>query len=491
MKRWLILCFSLGLLLILAAPGGANSIHVRSFESADVIFSEQQLQLFSVAALQGEKLTLVVYGLDEGVQPYISLFDVNGVTIGEDLNSDGDQIAVLEVTIPENGLYTFVVSRLSENGGLMRVMVFEGEPLQGDLSLLDTIDPLLPSRAYFVEGAEAAPVIMTLSVLDDENEDTPTPQVYASRGTEVSLPPTEERLQAVDQVSWENEAGDIFYTLNVRALPEILPTSSKLGGQLRQAAQFLDLTNIRLDIGAGGVLEALSRPVCNARARNGAVGRLGPGDQYREVTRFNANQALELVGESGDFYLVVDANSPTGGSWVEKSSVNSESDLAGLACSRVEPFAAPDLTDENSIQQQPSGGGGSGTGGNNPLGGLPPLGGGNPDGPGEGDPGITVFIPPPGGGEPNSEAGGPKPSLSIDCVFTGSIWEVKLIWSNLQLGDNIAWSGGVDFGPAAGAQPAASSSGFALIGGSGAGNTPQALFSLNGSPYGTLSDTCV
>jgi hypothetical protein len=303
----------------------------------------------------------------------------------------------------------------------MRVMAFEGDPLSGDLSFLDTVDPLLPSRAYLVAGDEERPIAMAVAVTSEGQQDPAADlgTIYASRGTEFSLPAADERTAAIQQAAWENDRGDTFYTLNVRALPEVTFTSQKLGGQLRQAAQFLDVVTVQVDIGQGsedGEVDFLSRPVCTGEIGSaGAEILAGPSSQYRSLGRLAPGQDVELLGENGDYYLIVSPTSPTGGAWVLKSALMGV-DTGGLACSRFQPFPPPILDGSNSANP--------GGGGNDPLVGLPPLGGDGPnDNPGPGD--SSIVIPPPDSPPPSNPPPAPPGQTSsflaayVECIDLG------------------------------------------------------------------------
>jgi hypothetical protein len=383
----------------------ASTIHVRYFESADFFLIGERFQLYSFAALEGETITLVVYGLDAELSPAVSVFDINGMTIAEDINSEQDDVAVVEVTAPANGLYTALVSRQTETGGLVRVMLFEGEPLSSDLSVLDTIDPLLPSRAYFAQGDSENPISMTVTVLDDENEETPLPQIFASRGTEVEAPPLEERVSAIERFTWRNNDGTIFYTLNVRSLPEEqLPTSRKVGGFLSASAQFLDLATIRLDIGqATEDPDFLPRPQCTGNVVGGAALLAGPGEQFIETGQIAQRTNVEIVGSHSTFWLVLDPESPVGGSFIPKSEVQltaSDEDCARATLEVVAPDETPDNTQPTTPPPSSSGGNRPGGASNNPFGSLLPDGGNPGDGPNP-NPDVVRLPPSPSLPDPN------------------------------------------------------------------------------------------
>lgn len=390
----------LGLILLLGlmgimAPTQAANIFVRYFESADVVMTDSSFQLFTYAALENEHITIVAYGLDEAMVPALILLDANGVTVAEDLNTDSGAVAVVEHPANENGVYTFVASRLTDVGGLMRVMVFEGDPMEADFSLLDTVDPLLPSRAYLIASPDDDSVDMAVYVIPDpDNPTAELPLIFATRGTDDASPSAEDRLKAADEFGWVNEGGQSFYTVNVRATPEPLIAKLKINDFMSVRLQALVVATIQLDLGEGTEdPQLIERPSCGGVLIRGADFLAGPSEDFIAVGRGQGGMSVEILGENGDYFLIVDVNNAVGASWVLKADVNPTSDLQGAECSRVELFAAPDLTDTNRRQQPPSGsgsGGGSGSGATpNPLAGLSPAGAPPSSGPGEGEEGVS------------------------------------------------------------------------------------------------------
>jgi hypothetical protein len=410
MKKTTVIVAVILLLLGAVLTTDAANIHIRYFESADVILGDSRFQIFSFSALEDEQVTIVAYGLEEGIVPGITVLDPTGTTMVEDLNSEGTPVAVAELIAPENGTYTFLVSRQSDVSGLMRVMLFEGEALGQDLTLLDTIDPFLPSRAYLVAGDEEDPIEMTIRVLldaDDESAENP-PTIFASRGTEVEVAPFEERINPVQQYSWLNSQGDIFYTLNVRPLPEPVPTTSKAITLFSPRSDVTDLEDIEITLGDGGEPEMLQRAVCLATALAGAEVLAGPGDDYAVLETLGGGEQYEIVGENGMYVQVVDVNNPSGASWILKSNLIMP-DLASEDCLRVGFVEAPPLTEENSAPGDPPGFGGVPPGGNNP-----------PDEPttteGTDDSDTTTGVtrpepPPPDSGPPFGGPGGEPPCV--------------------------------------------------------------------------------
>ena len=397
----------------------AANIHIRYFESADVILTEDRFQIFSFSALEDEKATIVAYGLEEGIVPGLTVLDPTGVTMAEDLNADQLPVAVAEITAPENGIYTFLVSRQNDVGGLMRVMLFVGDPLGDDLTLLDTVDPFLPSRAYLVAGDDNEPVEMTIRIMLDEEDDTSQPPtVFASRGTEVEVAPLEERVNPVQQFTWFNDDGDIFYTLNVRPLPEPVPTTLKGSAVFAPRTDVTDLEDLEFVVGEGGDPQEVPRPVCVATALPGAEVLAGPGDDYLIREILSGGEEFEIVGENGAYVQVVDLDDPSGASWILKEQLNLP-DLLGEDCVRVQFVNAPELTNENRRGEQGGGDtggsdGGETTGGDTGFADLPPGGNPPPDTPttdgstGGDDSGVGRPPPPP----PGSDTGGEDPTTT-------------------------------------------------------------------------------
>ena len=362
------------LMLVMVAPTGAANIHMHFFESADAFLTAEQFQLFSYAALENDEVTIVAYGLEENVQPSISLFDTDGVTMTEDLNTDELQVAVVQAVMPANGLYTFLVSRISEDEGLIRVMLFQGTPLI-DLSVLDEIDPFLPSVAYMLAGDEENPVEVRLVVTGaieveaplevaateeptdatatpsptpDKSQAAPAlPQIFASRGTEIEVPPLEERITPVTEVSWVNDNSDYFYTLNVRSFPDPVTTSQKLNAQFSRMRQVVNGATIQTDIGDPEETLDLTRDYCTGSIIPNATLLMGPGTDYRDaLTTLSSEEETEIVAQNGNYFLIVDLESPTGGTWVLKSEFLIDDALLE-SCLNIPEVEPPLFTPEN------------------------------------------------------------------------------------------------------------------------------------------------
>jgi hypothetical protein len=417
-------------------PSSANNIHLRYFESADAYLTNSAFQLFSFTALAGEEVTIVAYGLDADLLPTITVVDVSGITLAEDLNNDQNDVAVVELVAPENNLYTFLVSRRSDIGGLVRVLLFSGDPLSGDLTRLDTVDPLLPGRAYLVAGGSAdEPLDMAVTVLEEEETSEATTSeipstIFAARGSEVASPPLDERTTPVQQQGWENEEGDIFYTLIVRAFPDSpAPTSQKLGAHLSSISQVLDVVDIQLDLGQGGDPQDIPRPICKGNVIRDSKLLAGPGEQYIEQGSITAPQDVEILGFFGQYLLILDLTSPTGGRWILRNNVQIDETITSPNCLRVVAFPPPPLTEDNSV----NGGGG----GQQPdsFGGLPPGDNPPPDSPpnDSGGDGTVRNPDPPAGGD---DGGPQQPSFALSCDGYNHV----LSWSGLGPNSSLSYS---------------------------------------------------
>lgn len=212
------------------SPVLENSTYLYYFESDDALLTSSRSKLYSFGTLPEEEVTILVYGLDKLVIPQLALYDADGTLI---LSDDGTSntnryTAQLKFVADEKELLFFEVTRKNNTGGLVRVMLFEGKPFDDDLTLLDTINPLLPGRAFMVAGDHIEDAIVGLDVavevLPVPRFDDERPEVFASRGTFTTFPPDTERFNADDYRSWSNTPDVEIYTINVRAAPEP-PTS--------------------------------------------------------------------------------------------------------------------------------------------------------------------------------------------------------------------------------------------------------------------------
>lgn len=436
-RRLLLTLFFIGMV----GTAHATNIHVRYFEAADAVLTENRFQLFSLAALEGEEITVVVYGLSEGIVPAITLFDPLGNPLVEELNPDNEPVVVIETTIPENGMYTFLVSRQTDVGGLIRVMAFEGDPFAGDVTIRDTIDPFLPARAFFAEGDPGNPILMGIELIENEaaSDDIAVTEIFASRGTSEEVPPVEERQNPVQAANWTNSRGDVFYTLTVRTSPELFPSSNRLSRFASTLTQSLNPGEYLLSLGQGSedIIDFL-RPVCSAFTTSATETVGGPSDDYPATGELDALTPVELVGENGDYFLIVDPNSETGASWVEKSSIDVQFDLNSDSCGRVQDVEAPPL--ENPVEQdgttQEGGSSNGGGSASSPVFGLPPADDPPPAEPlpeevEEGqDGGGTISRPEPV--PPTTSGGGFSASLA-NCAG-GDFWTVTVLIANAPAG---------------------------------------------------------
>ncbi|MBZ0309401.1 MAG: hypothetical protein K8I82_25275, partial [Anaerolineae bacterium] len=326
-------------LLLVVAPLQAANIHLHFFESADSVLTDERFQRYSFSALVDEKITVVAYSLEADAIPMLTVFDTIGSTLVENSNDEALSAVAVQFTAPENGIYTFLVSRQTDVGGLIRVMVFEGDPIEEDRTLQDTVDPLLPARAFLFAGDETDPVEVNISVIDDDDPDTPALEIYAARGTDIELPPLEERTTPIESVTWENNDPERLYTVNVRALPD--PVAA-IKGYLSPWHQTGDPITFGVQIEEGGPVEEVIRPTCQAQIRETVQSYTGPdAEAYPSSSLFQAGQNIEIVGTNGDFYLIVDPDSDTGGSWIPMISIELVSALESVDCSRVVEVDAP------------------------------------------------------------------------------------------------------------------------------------------------------
>lgn len=217
-----------------------QSVYLYYFESDDALLDVGETQLYTFAPLPGEDVTIVVYGLDDFASPSVSLFGPTSSLI-ESASSLDQPIAedtpeVLYITSIEyvattEGLHHFEVKNESGEKGLVRTMLFVGEPINEDITLLDELNPLLPSKAFMVAGdpdreweneltGETIQGLRTeVDVLPIERIDR-TPDVFTSYSTLSYLPDINSRLEPVNFIRWFNEDEEEIYLVNIRPLPE-------------------------------------------------------------------------------------------------------------------------------------------------------------------------------------------------------------------------------------------------------------------------------
>ena len=219
-----------------------NSIYLYYYESDDSLLDVGESQLYTFAPIPGEDITIVSYGLDDSALTSISLFDNNSNLVGqgttnqitekpEDTDLQSPFITAIKHTANSSGLYYFEVKNESGKSGLIRTMLFVGEPFDIDLTLIDELNPLLPSKAFMVAGDPDREWINELTgetiqglrtevdVLPIERIDR-APDVFLSYSTLSYLPDVTERLQPVTFDRWFNEDGEEIYLVNIRPVPE-------------------------------------------------------------------------------------------------------------------------------------------------------------------------------------------------------------------------------------------------------------------------------
>jgi Ca2+-binding RTX toxin-like protein len=221
--RAIVVLLLMGALLVLSFSSQAQEdfTYLYYFESDDANLSEVDSKEYAFATLRGERVTIVVYGLDALVRPRLRVFNAAGAQIGVGRTPpDQPYITFFQLNATGNDLYTFIVERAGGEGGLARVMLFEGDPLNQDLTLLDDLNPLLPSRVFMVAGRDNEEGLRVLvEVLDVPYYDQ-RPLVFASRGTLTELPDVTERFNPSDTFLWFNRDGQQVYFINIRPTPE-------------------------------------------------------------------------------------------------------------------------------------------------------------------------------------------------------------------------------------------------------------------------------
>ena len=221
-----------------------QSIYLYYYESDDALLDVGQSQLYTFAPIPGENITIVSYGLDDSALTSVSLFDSNSNLVGTgttnqvtekpdntDTTPQSPFITAIEHTANSSGLYYFEVKHESGDAGLIRTMLFVGEPFNTDLTLIDELNPLLPSKAFMVAGDPDREWINELTgetiqglrtdvdVLPIERIDR-SPDVFLSYSTLSYLPDVTERLEPVTFDRWFNQDDQEIYLVNIRPVPE-------------------------------------------------------------------------------------------------------------------------------------------------------------------------------------------------------------------------------------------------------------------------------
>lgn len=188
-------------------------------ESDDVRLFNLEEQSYRFFPFIREEVTIVAYGLDNGVLPTLTLIDPDGQEIGSISGLLDQPVVYLQFTARQNAIYTFNVRHQGDDAGAVRVMLFEGDPISQDITYLDRLNPLLPSRAFLVAGRSEPPLPMIVDVIKIEDLNR-TPQVFASRATLTTAPILQERTSPIEYIGWLNDDGEEIYTVNIRATPE-------------------------------------------------------------------------------------------------------------------------------------------------------------------------------------------------------------------------------------------------------------------------------
>jgi Ca2+-binding RTX toxin-like protein len=214
---------------VLSQPLPRDVTYLYYFEAEDVRLSPRAgIARYAFAPLPNERVTLVAYGLDGRIQPRITLKRADGSLLSRSVTDPAQPaIAALTYNARENELLFFDVERITGDEGLVRVMLFEGDPLNRDLTFLDSMNPLLPNRAFMVAGRDDSEGLRVLVEVLDVPFSPVKPQVFASRGTLEEMPPPEERLRPSDTFLWFNQDGRKIYLVHVSSTPEELTDATE------------------------------------------------------------------------------------------------------------------------------------------------------------------------------------------------------------------------------------------------------------------------
>jgi Ca2+-binding RTX toxin-like protein len=221
-----------------------QSIYLYYYESDDSFLDVGESQLYTFAPIPGEDITIVAYGLDDTAQTSISLFDNNQNLVATGTNNQvtepsddpdappqSEYITAIQHTANSRGLYYFEVKNESGKAGNIRTMLFVNDPFDTDLTLIDELNPLLPSKAFMVAGDPEREWVNELTgetlqglrtevdVLPIERIDR-TPDVFLSHSTLSYLPDVVERLQPLTFKRWFNQEEQEIYLVNIRPIPE-------------------------------------------------------------------------------------------------------------------------------------------------------------------------------------------------------------------------------------------------------------------------------
>jgi len=216
----------------IAAKPDAERTYLYYFESGESLLDRNTPDaLYAFGTLPKEDVTIVVYGLDDLIDPSFTLYDLDGSVIAEALPTNNPHVAIYQFTATENRRYDLTVTKRNTDPaikGLVRVMLFKGAPISEDRTLLDNVNPLLPGRSFMVGGkpkTDTQPGLqMQVEALPVARFNDQRPEIFASRGSDDFMPTLPERIDAQSFFEWFNvETPDIqFYTVTIRATPETM-----------------------------------------------------------------------------------------------------------------------------------------------------------------------------------------------------------------------------------------------------------------------------
>ena len=224
------------------------------FETVDVLLQTGETAQYKFDAFRGEEVTIAIYGLDELVLPQITLYNNDGEIVATGrYTPEQPYITSIQFTVSQDESFTFEVTAIvaADGGGLARVMVVEGDPIAGDLTYLDTLNPLLPGRVFMVAGSDEidediSPIEsgrrVSVEVLPVERF-RDKPDVFVSRGSSDFLPPIEERFSPATSHTWFNEDGTAVYFFTIHPVPEQVTSAV-----VNAAIEFTSLDYISLEL---------------------------------------------------------------------------------------------------------------------------------------------------------------------------------------------------------------------------------------------------
>jgi Ca2+-binding RTX toxin-like protein len=234
----LAIILAIAVLNVQAEVSDSSPLYLYYFETDDVLLETGQTQAYQFTAFDDEKVTIVAYGLDSLVRPEITLLNEAGETVATGRSTlEQPYVRYIQFTATKDETFTFNVNAVEavEGGGLARVMLVEGEPIGGDLTYLDTVNPLLPGRVFMVAGSDEIDTDVTASQVGIRTgaEVLPVvrfrdkPDIFVSRGSTEELPPIAERFNPNTSHVWFNENGNKFYFFTVHAIPEQVTSATE------------------------------------------------------------------------------------------------------------------------------------------------------------------------------------------------------------------------------------------------------------------------